>query len=168
MTPIQTDRLTLIPCPAAVAVNAYGGKRQLESLLNAHFDAAWLDDDGRALLGFYGQQISSDPTLLGWGLWLIQQRDQRVIFGSAGFKGKPDQYGVVEIGYGIAPAFRRQGYTFEAASALVAWAFAHPDVAYVRAEALEDNHASLRILEKLGMRFTQRCGSYLMWELKRP
>lgn len=165
--PIRTARLILTPCPAPVANSAYGGVRQLESLVGARFAIDWLDHDGRALLSYYAHQINHDPTLLGWGLWLIQLAETRVVIGSAGFKGQPDKTGMVEIGYGISESYRRRGYTFEAARALVDWAFARADVRRVTAEALYYNVGSLRILEKLGMKRTGRMGDYIKWEVKK-
>lgn len=167
LAPLKTARLIVMPCPPQVANTAYGGTRQLESLVGAKFATDWLDDDGRGLLSYYASQINHDPTLLGWGLWLIHHVDQRTVIGSAGFKGKPDNTGMVEIGYGISATFRRQGYTFEAARALVDWAFAQPNVQRVTAEALYHNLGSLRILEKLGMTRTGRLGDYIRWEVKK-
>jgi [ribosomal protein S5]-alanine N-acetyltransferase len=164
--PLTTQRLTLIPCSIEVANAAYGSKRHLESLVGARLESTWLDDDGRGLLSYYAGQMNYDPAMLGWGLWLIQHSAQGIVFGSIGFKGKPNADGMVEIGYGIAPPYRRQGYTFEAARALVNWAFAQPGVAYITAECLLDNYGSARILEKLGMRRTGVQGSYIKWELK--
>ncbi|MDZ4764030.1 MAG: GNAT family N-acetyltransferase [Chloroflexota bacterium] len=166
IAPLRSARLILMPCPPQVANSAYGGLRQLESLVGARFATDWLDNDGRSLLGYYAHQINHDPTLLGWGLWLIQHAEDRIVIGSAGFKGKPDETGMIEIGYGISQSYRRQGYTFEAARALVDWAFARPDVRRLTAEALYHNVASLRILEKLGMTRTGRMGDYIKWELK--
>lgn len=168
MTPqIFTERLTLTACPLQVAHAAGAGKRQLETLIGAHVDEHWMDEDGRGLLSYYDYQLRNDPTMIGWGLWLIMHTQERVVFGSAGFKGKPDDYGEIEIGYGISPGYRRQGYTFEAASALKEWAFTHPEVKRLNAECLPENIGSARILEKLGMTNLGLKGGYLRWKLDR-
>ena len=164
---IQTERLILTACTPQVARAGNVGKRQLESLLGARVDDDWLEEDGRGLLSFYDYQIRNDADMLGWGLWLIMHNVERVVFGSAGFKGKPDANGMIEIGYGIAPTFRRQGYTYEAAQALCDWAWQHPQVQRITAECLADNTGSRRILEKLGMTQTGVQGGYLKWAVKR-
>jgi ribosomal-protein-alanine N-acetyltransferase len=165
---IITQRLTLTACPLQVARAANGGKRQIETLIGAHVDKRWLDDDGRGLLSYYDYQLREDPSMLGWGLWLIKHTAERVVFGSAGFKGKPNRDGAVELGYGISPNYRLRGYTFEAAQALVDWAFAHPEVEHINAECLPDNTGSARILEKLGMTRLGFLGGYIKWTMTRP
>ena len=165
---MKTERLTLTACPLQVARAANGGKRHLEALIGAHVDDHWLDEDGRGLLSYYDYQLREDPTMIGWGLWLIEHSERRIVFGSAGFKGKPDEEGEIEIGYGISPNFRRQGYTFEAARALVDWAFAFPDVKILVAECLPNNAGSARILEKLGMTNLGIRGGYIRWKLLKP
>ncbi len=167
MPQIVTERLTLTACPLQVAHAASAGKRQLETLIGAHVDEHWMDEDGRGLLSYYDYQLRNDPTMIGWGLWLIMHTQERLVFGSAGFKGKPDEYGEIEIGYGIAPGYRRQGYTFEAASALKQWAFDHPEVKRLNAECLPNNVGSARILEKLGMTNLGLRGGYLRWKVER-
>ena len=168
MTPqIITERLTLTAVPQQVARAASAGKRQLETLIGAHLDDEWMDEDGRGLLSYYDYQLREDPTMIGWGLWLIMHTHERIVFGSAGFKGKPDDHGEIEIGYGISPRYRRQGYTFEATQALVDWAFAHPEVKQLNAECLPDNKGSKRILEKLGLNNVGIKGGYLWWTLQR-
>lgn len=168
MTPqIATQRLTLTACPLQVARAAGGGKRQLETLIGARVDNDWLDVDGRGLLSYYDYQLRDDPTVIGWGLWLILLNENRTIIGSIGYKGKPDEDGEIEIGYGISPRYRRQGYTFEAAQALVEWGFAHPTVRQINAECLPNNAGSARILEKLGMTNLGIRGGYVKWKLRR-
>ena len=71
---------------------------------------------------------------------------------------------MVEIGYGITPSYRRQGYASEAARAMIAWAFSCPDVKRVTAECLEDNTGSIRVLENAGMQRTGQEGDMLRWE----
>jgi len=56
----------------------------------------------------------------------------------------------VEVGYGVLPGFRRQGYATEAAQGLIAHAFAHPEVALVIAETLPDLFPSIGVLRKIG------------------
>lgn len=168
MLRLSTPRLELFPCPPAVARIAYGTRRQLETVLSAPVAADWLDSDGRGLMAYYAQWLQIDPSLLGWGLWLIQHRESGVIFGSAGFKGKPNDAGIIEIGYGVSAQFRRQGYTYETATALIGWAWQHPDVHAVIAECLVDNIGSIGVLEKLGMTRNGMQGTYQLWRLDRP
>lgn len=165
---IQTPRLDIFPCPPQIARATYGGKRQMETLLGAPIAADWLDNEARGLLTYYSQWLEHDPTLLGWGLWLLKHRADQIVIGSAGFKGKPDFNGQIEIGYGISATYRRRGYTFEAAQALVNWAFMHPTVRRITAECLIDNAGSARILEKLGMLRVGIEGDYIKWRLDRP
>ena len=165
MLTLQTERLDLIACPERVAKGALGGARQLETLVGAKIARDWLEDEGRGLLRYYWHFIQTDPSAMGYGLWLITHRTDRVMFGTAGFKGKPDADGVIEIGYGIDKTYRRQGYTYEAAKALVEWAFTQEGVRTVIAECLHYNLGSIRVLEKLGMTRLGETGSYINWRL---
>ncbi|MDZ4768936.1 MAG: GNAT family N-acetyltransferase [Chloroflexota bacterium] len=164
---ITTERLTLIACPPQMAEAAGAGRRQLESLAGARIDPIWLDEDGRGLLSYYAYQLREEVAVVGYGMWLMLLGSERCIIGSAGFKSKPDKRGCVEIGYGISPDYRRQGYTFEAVRALIGWAFRQPDVMRVTAECLPDNQGSKRILEKIGMSNLGMQGLYLRWTLER-
>jgi ribosomal-protein-alanine N-acetyltransferase len=88
-----------------------------------------------------------DPWVFGFAV--IQREDRRVI-GAASFKGPPDDDGVVEIAYGIAPDYRGAGYATEAALALVAFAVERVDVCAIRAHTMPDGNASMRVLVKSG------------------
>jgi RimJ/RimL family protein N-acetyltransferase len=58
---------------------------------------------------------------------------------------------LVEIGYKVDPAHRRQGFGFECAERLIAAAEQLPRVTVVRASIAPDNAPSLRIAERLGL-----------------
>lgn len=165
MLTLQTERLILVACPEQVAKAAYAGKRQLETLIGAKIAETWLEDEGRGLLNYYWYMISRDPSALGYGLWMIIHRADQVMFGTAGYKGRPDSTGMIEIGYGIDAAYRRQGYTFEAARALIDWGFAQPGITRVTADCLTNNLGSIRVLEKLGMTRTGVAGAYIQWRM---
>ncbi len=76
--------------------------------------------------------------------------------GSGGYKGPPDADGVVEIGYGLLPAWEGRGLATEAARELVRRAFADPRVGAVAAETLPHLVGSIRVMEKCGMTFERR------------
>ncbi len=88
-----------------------------------------------------------NPWTLGFAV--VHRDDERVI-GSAAFKGAPDEDGVVEIAYGIAPSYEGHGYATEAAKALVAFALERVDVTSIRAHTKPENNASGRVLAKSG------------------
>ena len=92
------------------------------------------------------------PRSARWGPRLFVVDAPRTLVGWGGFKGPPDSDGAVEIGYAIAPAWEGRGVATAAAGALVAEAWATPEVRAVQAHTLSDpgGAASVRVLEKLG------------------
>jgi ribosomal-protein-alanine N-acetyltransferase len=92
----------------------------------------------------------SNPWLPGFG---VVHRESGSVIGSAGFKGAPDASGMVEVGYGIVPAYEGRGYATEVTKMLVAWAFASGEVRLVRAHTLPAVSASTRVLAKCGFEF---------------
>ncbi len=164
---LRTERLDVIACSERVAAGAYGGIRQLETLVGVKITPDWLEDEGRGLLNYYWHFIHGNATELGYGLWLLIHCADQTLFGTAGFKGKPNAQGEIEIGYGIDKTYRRQGYTYEAARALVDWGMAQSGVRVITAECLDNNLGSVRVLEKLGMTRLGMTGSYINWRLEK-
>ncbi|MCY7378241.1 MAG: GNAT family N-acetyltransferase [Gemmatimonadaceae bacterium] len=109
----------------------------------------------------------ADPWTLGFA---VIHREVQSVIGSAGFKGPPDESGMVEVAYGIVPAFENRGHATEATQALVAFAFGHESVSLVRAHTLPTNNASTHVLTKCGF---QRAGEFddpddgLVWRWER-
>ncbi len=94
---------------------------------------------------------AADPWVHGFA---VVHRESRSVIGNVGFKGPPDEVGMVEIAYGIVPAFQGRGYATEAAEAGVAFAFGNGRVRLVRAHTLPTPNASTRVLEKCGFKHT--------------
>ncbi|PID84867.1 MAG: hypothetical protein CSB13_11015, partial [Chloroflexi bacterium] len=83
--------------------------------------------------------------------WLIVRRDKNIGIGTIGFKGEPDpQQYKVEIGYGLSPHHRQQGFMTEAAQTLTRWALAQSDCLGIFATTDPDNVTSHRVLENSG------------------
>jgi ribosomal-protein-alanine N-acetyltransferase len=73
-----------------------------------------------------------------------------LVVGDCGWFGPPDDSGVAEIGYGLAPSVRARGLGTEAVALLCDWVEQQPGVRRVAAEALVGNEPSRRLLARLG------------------
>ena len=81
------------------------------------------------------------------GAVFMIERD-RLVIGCTGYRAfGPDH---AELGYWIGKPYWAQGYATEAVTALAAHAFDADGFAYLKAGHFEDNHASERVLRKLG------------------
>lgn len=147
---LKTEHLDLIPYTQQVAQAAMTDKSQVEQLLEVRVPSDWPWSHMQEVLPFIAQ-LAADPLQLGWGAWLMIHRGDGAIIGDLGFAGKPDESGTVVIGYNVLPAYQNQGYGFEAVQALVNWAFTQPNLKRIVADCYDNNPASMRILEKLGM-----------------
>lgn len=91
------------------------------------------------------------PARPGLGFHVVERKDDGCAVGICGL-AKRDFLDDVDIGYAFLPQHGGQGYAFEAAQGVLAHARAldlHRLVATVHPE----NSASIRLLEKLGLRF---------------
>jgi [ribosomal protein S5]-alanine N-acetyltransferase len=95
--------------------------------------------------------------------WLIVTKEAPFGAGMIGFKGTPDAHGRVEVGYGIDEAWRNRGYVTEALKAIMSWAFGQPGCEAITATAVS-NHASEKVLQKVGFRNVGGEGAKSSWE----
>jgi [ribosomal protein S5]-alanine N-acetyltransferase len=87
----------------------------------------------------------------GFGLLAVVERESGRVVGEAGLQvleAGPD----IELGYTLAHAAWGRGYATEAARAVLQWAFSGLRLERVVAVVDPANEASLRVLDKLGMR----------------
>jgi RimJ/RimL family protein N-acetyltransferase len=80
--------------------------------------------------------------------WAIVLRGPGVVAGFCGFFARPVKG--ITMGYAIVPEFRGRGLATEAATAVLDWAERHGVDVY--ASIRPPNPASVRVLEKIGMR----------------
>ena len=162
---IETENLQLIPCGPSHLATVLEDKKGLEPLLGVSVPDDWPVFPG-AIPHIY-EKPRSDPSAVGWWSYLFVHTADRTLAGDGGFKGRPDKSNEVGVGYALVPEYRGRGLATEVVRDLVGWAFSHPEVAAVKAETLPDGHASIRVLEKLGMRFAGATDRVLRWRVER-
>jgi RimJ/RimL family protein N-acetyltransferase len=150
---LETPRLTLRACSPEQILALIEQPEHLPALMEfpgaEALRAFYVSDDvSPRWLAALRDAAGPDP----WrhGFWVVH-RERRCVIGTAGFKGAPDDAGMVEIAYGIVPRYEGQGYATEAAAALVAFAVDH-GARLVRAHTLPVANASTHVLLKNGFR----------------
>ena len=106
--------------------------------------------DHRPLWRRRSRQVAADPAAGAWVTGVVWATAIGTAVGRAGFHGPPDAAGMVEVGYAIDPAYRRQGYARAALAALLDRAGREPAVRTVRASVRPDNVASRALVESFG------------------
>lgn len=155
---LVTERLELRPLsPESLDALVLGDEARLGALTGATFPVPLVPPPFMAdVLAYFRDRILAHPDEAGWWSWLAVRRDTRAAVGSVGLGGKPNDAGVVMIGYAMYPEYEGAGYATEAARALLAWALAQPGVSSVHATIPTGHLRSIRVAEKIGMRHTGR------------
>ena len=91
----------------------------------------------------------------GFGLYLVRRRADGARLGMCGLLQRPS-LPQPDIGFAYLPQFTGQGYGFEAATAVFHHARHQLNLAPILAIVKPDNEPSIKLLEKLGMRFQKR------------
>ena len=90
----------------------------------------------------------------GFGLWCVERTADRTPVGMCGIL-KRDYLDSPDIGFAFLERFQGQGYGMEAAAATLAYARATLHLDRMAAVVSPDNTGSIRILQRLGMRYTE-------------
>jgi RimJ/RimL family protein N-acetyltransferase len=170
LTAIHTTNLTL----------QFASVQQLEALIKgvAAFENAFgmkvIEGhlEFQEALPYSLKQLQSGGMAEPWASYLFIHTTDNALIGMGGYKGAPDANGMVEIGYGIAPAYRGRGYASEAAQGLIDYAFEQPSVQTVWAHTLAEPNASVRVLTKCGFTMIAEMedpdeGKVWRWEIKK-
>lgn len=146
---LTTPRLQLRPCQAddLLAVYALWTNEQIRYYL---FDNRLIAlDEARSLL----QDSATHFEQYGYGLWLVLLHASDRPMGFAGCLPSKEQR--PSLIYGIDPNQWGKGYATEAARAVVNYVSTLP-FPCIQADVDQPNQASVRVLQKLGMKQTKR------------
>ena len=88
----------------------------------------------------------------GFGLYAVERKDSRSVMGMCGLV-KRDELDDTDLGFAFLPFYWGRGYAVEAASAVMTQAREEIGLPKVMAITIPDNHRSIRVLEKVGLRY---------------
>ncbi|MEP7341133.1 MAG: GNAT family N-acetyltransferase [Acidobacteriota bacterium] len=151
MKVLETDRLHL-------RWLSTGDAEFILELLNDSSFLQFIGDKGVRTLEDARNYILNGPVdmyaRLGFGLYLTELKDGGVPIGICGLI-KRDTLDDVDIGFAFLPGFWAKGYAYESASAVMAYGKDVLGLKRIVAITSPNNHASAKLLEKLGLQFEQ-------------
>lgn len=163
---IETTRLLLLPFTLEMMKAATKDNKELEKVLNMEVSEQWPNPQYAKILPMKIEELTTQPSLTKWTRLVVLKEENKVI-GEIGCKGGPNEFGIVEIGYGLVPDYRNRGYATEMVRGLVDWLFRQSEVNKVVAECLEENLPSSRVIEKAGFQRVDHSNGMLYWEIKK-
>jgi ribosomal-protein-alanine N-acetyltransferase len=102
------------------------------------------------------QYIQTGPVAsyerFGFGLYLVELKETGAPIGICGLL-KRDSLPDVDVGFAFLPTFWSQGYALESAAAVMTYGREVLGLRRIVAITSPDNDASIRLLEKIGLRF---------------
>jgi ribosomal-protein-alanine N-acetyltransferase len=146
---LETDRLVLRRL----------GLEHAAFILELVNDPSWLrfigDKGVRSLDDARGYLVAGPMAMYerhGFGLYFVELREGGVALGMCGLI-KRDALDDVDIGFAFLPGFRGKGYAAEASAAVMAYGRSVIGLDRIVAITSPDNDNSIRLLEKLGLKF---------------
>ena len=149
MTVLETERLVLRRLCAADA-------EFILELLNQPSFLRYIGDKGVRNTADAIRYIETGPVAsydrFGFGLYLVELKESDVSIGMCGLL-KRETLPDVDIGFAFLPGYWSRGYAFEAAAAVMNYGRAALGLRRIVAITSLDNVASIKLLEKIGLRF---------------
>lgn len=167
MAEICTARLRLLALSLAQLILCRDNQALFRSTLGVPFADDAISEASLRAISVKIDKMQHEPVEQHdwYTYWLILMQPENTALGVVGFKGAPNASGDAELGYGISPLYRNQGYMTEAVQGLVQWAFQHAVCRGIIAETLRSNPASQKVLEKNSFKIVRETASALIWRL---
>ena len=153
VVPLETARLRLVAMTAALVGAEAHDDWQLGEALGARLAADWPPEHWEAAVRAHiVAQLTERPETVGWHRYIVLvEAGTPVLVGCLG--AFPCAAGDVELGYSVVGSWQRRGLATEAAGALIGWLFGQGSVHSVSAQAYVSSPASVKVMERCGMRF---------------
>ena len=169
---LETPRLWLVACSIPLYEAILRHDNEIAKYLGIDVKPGWTEfGDEPSVYSMERVRVNLEEE--NWWQYLVVHREENLLIGAGGFKGAPNRFGVVEIGYEIMAEYRNQGYATEFAQGLIQYAFSQEAVKIVKAHTLAEANASTHVLKKCGMNFIDELfdtdeGTIWQWRMERP
>ncbi len=149
MPTLQTERLLLRPMHPLDAEDmfSYAHREDVTRYL------LWSPHPSIAYTRDYLHYIQERYALGDFYDWAIIERESRRMIGTCGFTRINTSDNSGEIGYVLHPDFWGRGYASEAAGRVMEFGYSELSLHRIEARFMQGNERSLRVMEKLGMKF---------------
>ena len=149
MGPIETERLILRPITAEDAPLVLAVMNDPDFIRYVSDRGLRTNTDAER---YISERMLPGYEKNGFGMCAVCLKQSGSAIGTCGiFKRNPTDD--VELGFAFRPEFRGQGFALEAASASMVYGLNALKLTRIVAATNPNNHSSMRLLEKLGMRF---------------
>ena len=164
---METQRLKLIPLSYKQVEKFINLNNELEDELGLNPCGRTISNNLKHAIEKYTLKwLSGQPeNHLFCTMWIAVEKTQNIIVGDLSFKGAPNSYSGIEIGYGTQPKYQNMGYMTEAVGGMLEWAGKQKNVKFVLAETRKDNPASIKILKKNGFTFLTIKKNMYWWSI---
>lgn len=145
----ETERLWLIPMQATDAPFFL-------ELLNTPKWLQYIGDRGvrtvEAAATYINERVQPQLVRLGFGNYKVVRKADSAILGICGLFDREGLEGI-DIGFAFLPQYEKKGYAFEAVSKVLEVGKHEFSLKDIKAITTQDNIASQRLLEKIGMKY---------------
>lgn len=162
MPEVAAERLRIITFEAEMMNALLESTEKLEKLIPYKVPAEYPMDVYKQFFPYKIERFRQYPEENKWEGLIIDEEEQSVI-GDIGYKKSPNEKGEINLGYSILPRYQGNGYASEAALAMVKWGLDQPGVKKITATCSLENLASIRVLEKAGLRQTHQDENKIYW-----
>lgn len=162
-----TERLKLIPLTADDLKLCIENKSRMEKKLGLAVTGKQLSEMMKDIYKIKINYIKRNRgSYLYYTYWQIVPKDKNCIVGEIGFKDIPNNFGEIEVGYGLDEEHRGNGYMTEALIGLTKWAFAQKGISAIIAVTDNNNIPSHRVLTRAGFRIQGYDYKYIYWRIE--
>ncbi len=155
---LTTDRLVLRKLSVSDYKDMYEYSR--DSRVTKYL--LWSEHPSEQYTYEYLQRINSAYKKGEFSDWAVTLADSGKMIGTCGFTSFDCEHDRAEVGYVLNPAFWGQGIATEAVLAVMEFGFAELGANRIEAHFMEGNNASLRVMEKCGMKFEGFLKQYML------
>jgi len=162
---IQTDRLKLLPFTIQICEEVLSCSTSFLADLGITPGYGWPDLETLDTIPRILNNLNKVKSPSGFESWMVLHKSTNTLIGDIGFKGLPNEYGEIDLGYGIIKSETQKGYAKEAALGLTEWAFKQTGIKTITASCSKENLASQQILTFLNFKKVREDHETFYWKL---